>query len=59
MKKIITILSVALLTVSCNDLLDVAPDNQIASENMWTTEELADKGMNGLYYPFYARQGWA
>ena len=49
MKKIITILSVALLTVSCNDLLDVAPDNQIASENMWTTEELADKGMNGLY----------
>ena len=56
MKKIITILSVALLTVSCNDLLDVAPDNQIASENMWTTEELADKGMNGLYYPFYATQ---
>ena len=54
MKKIITILSVALLTASCNDLLDVAPDNQIASENMWTTEELADKGMNGLYYPFYA-----
>lgn len=36
------------------DILDVAPEDQIASENMWTTEELADKGMAGLYFPFYA-----
>ena len=38
------------------DILDVAPEDQIASENMWTTEELADKGMAGLYFPFYATQ---
>ena len=46
----------ALAATSCMDILDVAPEDQIASENMWTTEELADKGMAGLYYPFYATQ---
>lgn len=56
MKKIISILITILVFTSCNDILDVAPDNQIASENMWTTESLADKGMAGLYYPFYATQ---
>ena len=39
--------------VSCADMLDVAPSDQIASANMWTTESLADKGMAGLYDNFY------
>ncbi len=39
--------------VSCTDMLDIAPANQIASANMWTTESLADKGMAGLYDNFY------
>ena len=51
MKKILMILTMALAATSCMDILDVAPEDQIASENMWTTEELADKGMAGLYYP--------
>lgn len=38
---------------SCTDMLDIAPTNQIASSNMWTTESLADKGMAGLYKNFY------
>ncbi len=49
MKKILMILTMALAATSCMDILDVAPEDQIASENMWTTEELADKGMAGLY----------
>lgn len=56
MKKILMILTMALVATSCMDILDVAPEDQIASENMWTTEELADKGMAGLYFPFYATQ---
>lgn len=50
MKKILMILTMALAATSCMDILDVAPEDQIASENMWTTEELADKGMAGLYF---------
>ena len=56
MKKILMILTMALAATSCMDILDVAPEDQIASENMWTTEELADKGMAGLYFPCYATQ---
>ncbi|MCM1176335.1 MAG: RagB/SusD family nutrient uptake outer membrane protein [Clostridium sp.] len=39
--------------VSCKDMLNIAPANQIASENMWSNESLADKGMAGLYVNFY------
>lgn len=39
--------------VSCKDMLNIAPTNQIASENMWSNESLADKGMAGLYVNFY------
>ena len=39
MKKILMILTMALAATSCMDILDVAPEDQIASENMWTTEE--------------------
>ncbi len=38
---------------ACTDMLDIAPANQIASANMWSTESLADKGMAGLYENFY------
>ncbi len=58
MKKIIFILSLAALSfISCVDMLDTAPSNQIASGNMWTTEQLADKGMAGLYRAFYPTWG--
>ena len=36
MKKILMILTMALAATSCMDILDVAPEDQIASENMWT-----------------------
>jgi hypothetical protein len=34
---------------SCTDMLDTAPHNQIATTTMWTTENLTDMGMNGVY----------
>ncbi len=42
----------ALLT-GCAGFLDTAPYNQIASGNMWTSPELADKGINGIYRAMY------
>ena len=59
MKKIIKISTVcclvAFLAASCVDM-DLAPTDQISSGSMWTTEELADNGMKGLYAPFYPSQ---
>ncbi len=55
MKKIfLLIVPVALLVSlsSCKDMLNTAPSNQIASQTMWSTESLADAGMNGLYRNF-------
>lgn len=52
-EKYCIILASALCFASCKDMLNVAPENQIASANMWTTESLADKGMAGLYRNFY------
>ena len=34
---------------SCLDLLDTKPYNQIATNNMWATENLTDMGINGIY----------
>ena len=59
MKRIFDIIisGVALLsTVSCADMLNTAPADQIASGNMWTSPELAAKGMNGLYETFFNRK---
>lgn len=59
MKRIFNIIitGVALLsTVSCADMLNTAPADQIASGNMWTSPELAAKGMNGLYETFFNRK---
>ncbi|MCD8313016.1 MAG: RagB/SusD family nutrient uptake outer membrane protein [Bacteroidales bacterium] len=51
-KYFLIILSVAVLA-SCKDMLNTSPANQIATASMWTTESLADQGMNGLYRNFY------
>ncbi len=43
--------------------LNTAPENQIASENMWTTPELALKGMNlahrAIHVVTFGRLGWS
>lgn len=67
MKKIITTIAVsafALLMTACkSDLLDLSPYDSVSSGNMWTTENLTDKGVLGVYstlnsgfgglYPYY------
>lgn len=53
MKKILTLIIVAAASISCVDMLNISPKDQIASGNMWTTESLVDKGMAGLYVNFY------
>ncbi|MDR2473780.1 MAG: RagB/SusD family nutrient uptake outer membrane protein [Tannerella sp.] len=52
MKKIVYSIIIAALggLTSCLDILDTAPYNQQASQNMWTTETLADNGVLGVYY---------
>jgi len=50
MKRIYLYLSAILLTVSCsNDLLDTTPYSAISSETMWTTDNLTDLGIAGVY----------
>ena len=41
--------SIALLTGCNSDLMDLTPYDSIASGNMWTTENLADMGVTGIY----------
>ncbi len=55
MKRIILFcLSIgSFLLQGCSDMLDTTPYNQISSGNMWTTEELADKGVAGIYNVLY------
>lgn len=53
MKKIFkasvpVILSMCVLT-ACTDILDKSPSNKPASTTMWTTENLTDMGMAGIY----------
>lgn len=51
MKKIIYSLSIfALFLSACqSDLLDRFPYDAASSENMWTSENLADQGVNAIY----------
>ncbi|NDV81201.1 RagB/SusD family nutrient uptake outer membrane protein [Bacteroides sp. 51] len=50
MKKILIIFSIILSFTSCkSDLLDTYPYDKAGSENMWTTESLADQGVVGIY----------
>ncbi|MCX6328340.1 MAG: RagB/SusD family nutrient uptake outer membrane protein [Bacteroidia bacterium] len=52
-RKIILIVIIyaatAFFTACKKDLLDTNPYNAIGSENMWSTESLADLGVNGVY----------
>lgn len=43
------ILFVLLATGCKNDLMDLSPYGSISSGNMWTTENLADQGVMGIY----------
>ena len=45
LKNIITISAAVLLLSGCRaDLLDTVPHGSVAEGNMWTSENLADKG---------------
>ena len=48
-KYIIIIITLCCGVVSCTDMLDTAPYNQVATSNMWNTENLTDMGVNGIY----------
>lgn len=49
-KKIIWLVAVIVMLAACRkDLLDTSPYGSIASGNMWTTENLADMGVIGVY----------
>jgi len=52
MKKIVYSIIIAAICglTSCLDVLETAPYNQQASQNMWSTEALADNGVLGVYY---------
>ncbi|MDR0687505.1 MAG: RagB/SusD family nutrient uptake outer membrane protein, partial [Prevotellaceae bacterium] len=53
MKKIgYFILTIALLggAAACTEILDTAPYNELSSGSMWTSEELVDQGVIGVYY---------
>lgn len=53
MKKNINLLVMAALmgaATSCTEILDTAPNNQLSSGTMWTTEESVDQGVIGVYY---------
>lgn len=54
MKKIIfSLILSSVLMVGCTDFLDTAPHNEIATGNMWESENLAQQGINGIYRIFY------
>lgn len=46
---LIAIIAITLLGSCRGDLLDLTPYDSVASGNMWTTENLADQGVNGVY----------
>lgn len=56
MKKIFITIAILLAGTACVEL-DLASEGALSSGNMWTSEELADNGMNGLYRAFYRSLG--
>lgn len=59
MKRIaytLIIAAAAVAAAGCQDLLNTSPTDEISSGNMWTSPDLALKGMNGLYETFYNRK---
>lgn len=58
MKKILTIIfTIAVFTGCKKDFLNTTPPSQVASEMMWTTDNLTDQGMAGVYSQL--RYGWS
>lgn len=51
MKKIFfSLFIVAILLYACNkNILNTSPNNQVASSTMWTTDNLTDLGVTGVY----------
>lgn len=49
MKKILIIAVVISVCACSNDLLDTSPYSSVSSETMWTTDNLTDLGVNGVY----------
>lgn len=50
MKRIIIFLTAIILISGCqNDLLDTSPYSSVSSETMWTTDNLTDLGVAGVY----------
>lgn len=50
LKNIITLSAVALMLGGCQaDLLETSPYGSVAAGNMWTSENLADKGVTAIY----------
>ena len=50
MKKTALIIIITIVLSSCkSDLLDTFPYDKAGTENMWTTESLADQGVVGIY----------
>ena len=37
-------------TSACTEILETSPNDKISSATMWTTEELVDQGVIGVYY---------
>ncbi|MDR1887126.1 MAG: RagB/SusD family nutrient uptake outer membrane protein [Prevotellaceae bacterium] len=53
MKKIYYFILTAVLLCgpsACTEILETAPNNQISSGTMWTSEELVNQGVIGVYY---------
>ena len=48
-KTFILLIAISLLSGCQKNLLDTNPKSQIGSGSMWTTENLADMGVNGIY----------
>lgn len=48
-----TILSLMITTIGCTELLETAPNDQISQSIMWSTEELVDQGVIGVYYSLH------
>ncbi|MFO8000692.1 MAG: RagB/SusD family nutrient uptake outer membrane protein [Marinilabilia sp.] len=63
LKYILTLVAASVMLSGCEgDLLDTTPYSEIGSENMWESENLVDKGVNGVYsalrYTFVGNELW-
>lgn len=50
--KYIILLLLSIIIVGCSDFLDTSPYDDITTSNMWKSEELADKGVDGIFNVF-------